>query len=154
MGLWIRSILETKRDGGALSSAQIIRFIDGVVSGAVSRPQAAAFLSAVFINGMTADETVSLTLAMRDSGDVMSWPGLEGPFADKHSTVDLKVFATCGVHPHDAKSCDEGTMAKLADLARHPKCVAVGECGLDFDRNFRYVPLSQAPIAFSSCCLS
>ena len=35
---------------------------------------------------MTAEETVALTLAMRDSGDVMSWPGLEGPFADKHST--------------------------------------------------------------------
>lgn len=86
MGLWIRSILETKRDGGALTSQQITQFIDGVVSGAVSRPQAAAFLSAVFINGMTAEETVALTLAMRDSGDVMAWPGLEGPFADKHST--------------------------------------------------------------------
>lgn len=86
MGLWIRSVLETKRDGGTLASTDIVRFIDGLVSGIVSRPQAAAFLSAVFIHGMTAEETVALTLAMRDSGVVLSWPGQTGPFVDKHST--------------------------------------------------------------------
>jgi len=86
MGLWVRSILEAKRDGALLAGPDIIRFIDGIVSGAVSRPQAASFLSAVFIHGMTAEETVALTLAMRDSGVVLSWPGLTGPFVDKHST--------------------------------------------------------------------
>ena len=86
MALWIRAVLEQKRDGGELSEADITRFISGVVDGTVSRPQAAAFLMAVYTRGMTAAETVALTLSMRDSGEVLSWGGLIGPFADKHST--------------------------------------------------------------------
>ena len=46
------------------------------------------------------------------------------------------VLSTAGVHPHDAKSCDEGTLAALRELASAPHVVAVGECGLDFNRNF------------------
>jgi len=60
-------------------------------------------------------------------------------FADANSGKEphgIDIFATCGVHPHDAKSCDASTIPKLRELAQHPKCVAVGECGLDFDRNF------------------
>lgn len=43
---------------------------------------------------------------------------------------------TAGVHPHQAKECDEGTIAELRTLAAHRYCGAVGECGLDFNRNF------------------
>ena len=57
-------------------------------------------------------------------------------FAEEKCTDELRVYATCGVHPHDAKSATETTMSELRELASHPKCVAVGECGLDFDRNF------------------
>ena len=46
------------------------------------------------------------------------------------------LYSTAGVHPHDAKSCDEKTIGKLKALASHPNVVAIGECGLDFDRNF------------------
>lgn len=46
------------------------------------------------------------------------------------------VYATAGVHPHDAKTCDGETLDSLAELARHPAVVAIGECGLDFDRDF------------------
>jgi TatD DNase family protein len=42
------------------------------------------------------------------------------------------VFATVGVHPHEAKKIGEGDAALLKDLARHPKVVAYGEIGLDF----------------------
>ena len=84
--LGILDTIERKREGGALSAAQIQDFVQGVVSGAVSRPQAAALLMAIFIRGMTDEETVALTLAMRDSGRVLRWDGLEGPFVDKHST--------------------------------------------------------------------
>jgi TatD DNase family protein len=46
------------------------------------------------------------------------------------------LYHTAGVHPHDAKSCNEGTIERLRSLASDPSCVAIGECGLDFDRNF------------------
>ncbi len=82
----IDEILETKREGGRLEPEAIRAFVDGVVSGEVTRAQAAAFLAFAFVRGLDADETVALTLAMRDSGDVLSWPGLDGPFVDKHST--------------------------------------------------------------------
>lgn len=47
-----------------------------------------------------------------------------------------KLYSTAGVHPHDAKSCDKDTLPKLRRLAALPQVVAIGECGLDFDRNF------------------
>ncbi|WP_058302934.1 TatD family hydrolase [Gorillibacterium timonense] len=47
-----------------------------------------------------------------------------------------KLYATAGVHPHDAKSCDEETIAKLKELAELPQVVAIGECGLDYNRDF------------------
>lgn len=49
--------------------------------------------------------------------------------------AELELFATAGVHPHDAKNAVD-LEPQLRTLARHPRCVAIGECGLDFDRNF------------------
>jgi len=46
------------------------------------------------------------------------------------------LWSTAGVHPHDAKSCTDATLAELRALAAHPEVVAIGECGLDFNRNF------------------
>lgn len=46
------------------------------------------------------------------------------------------LYSTVGVHPHDAKSCDEKTIDRLRTLAQSPCVVSLGECGLDFDRNF------------------
>jgi len=47
-----------------------------------------------------------------------------------------KLYATAGVHPHDAKSCTSETIAKLRELASSPQVVAIGECGLDYNRDF------------------
>ncbi|WP_152396598.1 TatD family hydrolase [Paenibacillus guangzhouensis] len=47
-----------------------------------------------------------------------------------------KLYSTAGVHPHDAKSCDDRTIAKLRELAAMPQVVAIGECGLDYNRDF------------------
>lgn len=46
------------------------------------------------------------------------------------------LFASVGVHPHDAQSCSEAVLAQLKSMARHPKVVAWGETGLDFNRMF------------------
>jgi TatD DNase family protein len=46
------------------------------------------------------------------------------------------LYATAGVHPHHARECDAATIPALREIARHPRAVAVGECGLDFNRNY------------------
>ncbi|TBM20771.1 3'-5' ssDNA/RNA exonuclease TatD [Hafnia paralvei] len=45
-------------------------------------------------------------------------------------------WATAGVHPHNASSWNSQTAEQISALATMPEVVAVGECGLDFDRNF------------------
>lgn len=46
------------------------------------------------------------------------------------------LYATAGVHPHHARDCGPQTIPALRSLARHPRVVAIGECGLDFNRNY------------------
>ncbi len=46
------------------------------------------------------------------------------------------LFSTSGVHPHHAVDCDDSTIAELREIAAEPEVVAVGECGLDFFRNY------------------
>jgi len=82
----IQDWLAARRAGTEQSADAIRGFVDGVVSGEVTRAQAAAWLAFVFCKGMHPAETVALTQAMTDSGERMSWPGISGPFMDKHST--------------------------------------------------------------------
>ena len=51
------------------------------------------------------------------------------------STSDV-LFATAGVHPHHARDCGPDTIPALREIAKHPRVVAIGECGLDFNRNY------------------
>jgi TatD DNase family protein len=46
------------------------------------------------------------------------------------------LWATAGVHPHHARECDSGTIDAIREAAKHPRIVAIGECGLDFNRNY------------------
>lgn len=77
-----------KRDRKVLEKSEIEAFIQGVTDNSVSEAQIAALTMAIFLNGMTREECVQLTLAMRDSGRVMDWKSLklDGPVIDKHST--------------------------------------------------------------------
>jgi TatD DNase family protein len=43
---------------------------------------------------------------------------------------------TAGVHPHHARDCGPDTIPQLRSVAADPRCVAIGECGLDFNRNY------------------
>lgn len=55
----------------------------------------------------------------------------------KTSNADSQMLhATAGVHPHHARECDDSTIAALRVLAQQPRVVAIGECGLDFNRNY------------------
>lgn len=55
--------------------------------------------------------------------------------------------ATAGVHPHDARSFDAETLAALRALTEAPEVVAVGECGLDFNRDFSPRPDQERAFA-------
>lgn len=102
-----QEIIRAKRDGKVLRPDEIAFFAHGIASGTISEGQIAAFAMAVFFNGMSRDEAVALTLAMRDSGEVLDWSSLDGPVVDKHSTggvgdnVSLMlapIVAACGAY--------------------------------------------------------
>lgn len=81
-----QEIIRKKRDGQTLTREEIVFFTAGMGDGSISEGQLAAFAMAVFFQGMTLDERVALTTAMRDSGETLAWPELNGPVLDKHST--------------------------------------------------------------------
>jgi thymidine phosphorylase len=83
-----QEIIRAKRDGRALSEAETAFFVAGITDGSITEGQVAAFAMAVFWRGMTRAEIVALTRAMRDSGTVLDWSGVDlpGPALDKHST--------------------------------------------------------------------
>jgi thymidine phosphorylase len=81
-----QEFIRRKRDGKELAAEDIADFIAGLTKGDVSEGQAAAFAMAVFLRGMTRAEAVALTRAMRDSGTVLAWKGIDRPILDKHST--------------------------------------------------------------------
>jgi len=83
-----QEIIRIKRDGRTLERAHIDNFVKGLVDGSWSEGQAAALAMAMFLNGLSRDETVALTQAMMHSGRVMDWSAanLNGPVLDKHSS--------------------------------------------------------------------
>lgn len=79
-------IIKKKRDRQKLTQAEIASIIKGFVDNTVPDYQMAAFLMAVYFNGMDEEETYWLTDCMRTSGDVINLDGIEGFTVDKHST--------------------------------------------------------------------
>ena len=79
-------LIRQKRDGGALDRAQIEFFVAGVSTRTLPDYQIAALLMAIWLRGMTAEETAWLTAAMVGSGVRLTYPDLGGIPVDKHST--------------------------------------------------------------------
>lgn len=81
-----QEIIRKKRNKQSLTTDEINDFINGITNNSIVDAQTAALTMAIFLNGMTKEETTALTLAMRDSGDVLSWKDINGPIVDKHSS--------------------------------------------------------------------
>jgi pyrimidine-nucleoside phosphorylase len=79
-------LIRKKRDGYELEPREIEWFIHGLTTGVVSEPQAAAWLMAAFLRGLSARERAALTLAMTNSGKRYSFTSIAAPRVDKHST--------------------------------------------------------------------
>lgn len=101
-----QEFIKKKRDNQALNKEEIEDFIKGVSDGSVANEHISAFAMAVYFNGMSLDEKTNLTLAMKNSGNTLSWD-LPGPIVDKHSTggvgdvVSLMLgamLAACGAY--------------------------------------------------------
>lgn len=82
----ILEIIEKKREKEELTKQEIEFFVNGYTNGEIADYQAAALVMAIFINGMTKQETTDLTLAMAYSGEVLDLSNLNKIIVDKHST--------------------------------------------------------------------
>ena len=79
-------IIEKKRDGVALSKREIRFFISSYTAGEIPDYQASALLMAIYFNGMNRTETVNLTMAMTESGDMLDLSDITDYAIDKHSS--------------------------------------------------------------------
>lgn len=79
-------LIVKKKKGGELTTEEIRYMVSGFTDGTIPDYQMSAMTMAICFQGMSKRETVDLTLAMRDSGDVLDLSGIDGVKVDKHST--------------------------------------------------------------------
>ena len=82
----ILEIIEKKREKQELTKEEIKYFVKGYVDGEIADYQAAALVMAIYLNGMTKQETTNLTIEMANSGEILDLSKLNKTIVDKHST--------------------------------------------------------------------
>ena len=92
-------IITKKRDGGELTAAEIDFFVQGFTRGEIPDYQAAAWLMAVFFQGMSGRESIELTLSMARSGEMLDLSGIAPFVVDKHSSGGVGDKTTLVVAP-------------------------------------------------------
>lgn len=79
-------LIQKKRDGGILEKDEIRWMIQQYTAGSIPDYQMSAMMMALYFQGMDEKETLELTLAMRDSGEILDLSKIQGMKVDKHST--------------------------------------------------------------------
>ena len=105
-------IIQRKRDGAKLSAGEISFFLKQYVQGAIADYQVAALLMAIYFQGMDAEETAALTVALVESGETLDFSGFSRPVGDKHSTGGVGDKTTLVLLPLVA--ANGVTMAKMS----------------------------------------
>ena len=95
----IKSIIRKKREKKELTKDEIRYFVGKLVKGEITEAQAAAVLSYVYINGLTEDEILYLSVAMAESGDMIDLSDISENIVDKHATGGIGDKATILLMP-------------------------------------------------------
>jgi pyrimidine-nucleoside phosphorylase len=104
--MFVPGLIERKRDGGVLASGEFRELMDAYAAGALPDYQMAALLMAIFLKGLTREETAALLDGMMASGSRLDFSSLGRPVIDKHSTggvgdkvslILAPLAAACGI---------------------------------------------------------
>lgn len=148
----ILDIIEKKRDKKELTKEEIEFFIKQYTENKITDYQAAALIMAIYINGMTNEETTNLTLSMAHSGEILDLSNLNSIIVDKHSTggvgdkvslILLPLVASIGVPV--AKMSGRGlgftggTVDKLESIPKYKTSIEMK----DFIQNIKEIGISM-----------
>ncbi len=154
----ILDIIEKKRDKRELSKEEIEYFVFEYTNGNIKDYQAAALIMAIYLNGMTDEETTNLTLSMANSGEILDLSTLNKIIVDKHSTggvgdkvslILLPIVSSLGVPVAKMSGrglgFTEGTVDKLQSIPGYQTEIEIEK----FIKNVKQIGISMISQTFN-----